>query len=112
MGTLAALSPGLVIDTSQGRGVWGTPGGNVRLSANPAEPGYPCYVSVLGELAWMPPRGELTPVYPMSAALPSGGPIPAAAPPGRSPRADPQPRSAIRGLASIHANPTRTEGIL
>ena len=33
-----------------------------RLSANPAEPGYPCYVSVLGELAWMPPRGELTQV--------------------------------------------------
>ena len=37
-----------------------------RLSANPAEPGYPCYVSVLGELAWMPPRGELTQVYPLS----------------------------------------------
>ena len=36
--------------------------GKLRLSANPAEPGYPCYVSVLGELAWMPPRGELTPV--------------------------------------------------
>ena len=33
--------------------------GKLRLSANPAEPGYPCYVSVLGELAWMPPRGEL-----------------------------------------------------
>ena len=36
--------------------------GKIRLSANPAEPGYPCYVSVLGELAWMPPRGELSPV--------------------------------------------------
>ncbi|SBS74882.1 hypothetical protein MIPYR_80031 [uncultured Microbacterium sp.] len=36
-----------------------TPGGKVRLSANPTEPGYPCYVSVLGELAEMPPRGEL-----------------------------------------------------
>ena len=38
------------------------PTGKERLSANPAEPGYPCYVSVLGELAWMPPRGELSPV--------------------------------------------------
>ena len=33
--------------------------GMKRLSAHPTEPGYPCYVSVLGELAWMPPRGEL-----------------------------------------------------
>lgn len=40
--------------------------GKVRLSANPAEPGYPCYVSVLGELAWMPSRGELLQVYPTS----------------------------------------------
>ena len=34
-----------------------------RLSAYPAEPGYPCYVSVLGELAWMPSRGELPQAY-------------------------------------------------
>ena len=26
--------------------------------AHPPEPGYPCYVSVLGELAWMAPREE------------------------------------------------------
>ena len=41
---------------------WPRASGKERLSANPAEPGYPCYVSVLGELAWMPPRGELGPV--------------------------------------------------
>ena len=28
------------------------------LLAHPPEPGYPCYVSVLGELAWMAPREE------------------------------------------------------
>ena len=44
----------------------GQPRRKERLSANPAEPGYPCYVSVLGELAWMPPRGELLGVYPTS----------------------------------------------
>src|SRR5690606_18773211 len=35
-------------------------------SAHPAEPGYPCYVSVLGELAWMLPRGGPHTVYPSS----------------------------------------------
>ena len=29
-----------------------------RPLAHPTEPGYPCYVSVLGELAWMAPREE------------------------------------------------------
>src|SRR6218665_4194860 len=29
-----------------------------RLPAHPPEPGYPCVVSALGELAWMAPRGE------------------------------------------------------
>jgi hypothetical protein len=29
-----------------------------RPLAHPPEPGYPCYVSVLGELAWMAPREE------------------------------------------------------
>src|SRR5690606_9378665 len=29
-----------------------------RPPTHPPEPGYPCYVSVLGELAWMAPRGE------------------------------------------------------
>ena len=48
--------------------------GKVRLSANPAEPGYPCYVSVLGELAWMPPRGELTQSNRSRAALESVSP--------------------------------------
>ena len=31
--------------------------------AHPPEPGYPCYVSVLGELAWMAPREEPWIVY-------------------------------------------------
>ena len=31
-----------------------------RLLAHPPEPGYPCYVSVLGELAEMAPREEPT----------------------------------------------------
>src|SRR5690606_13381090 len=35
-----------------------------RPSAHPTEPGYPCYVSVLGELAWMPSRGEPSPILP------------------------------------------------
>ena len=29
-----------------------------RPLAHPPEPGYPCYVSVLGELAWLAPREE------------------------------------------------------
>jgi hypothetical protein len=29
-----------------------------RPPAHPPEPGYPCCISVLGELAWMAPRGE------------------------------------------------------
>ena len=31
---------------------------NLKLLAHPPEPGYPCYVSVLGELAWVAPREE------------------------------------------------------
>ena len=42
--------------------------GKGRLPAHPPEPGYPCCVSALGELAWMPPRGELPPLYATSAA--------------------------------------------
>jgi hypothetical protein len=31
-----------------------------RLPTHPPEPGYPCCISALGELAWMAPRGEPT----------------------------------------------------
>ena len=34
-----------------------------RLPAHPPEPSYPCYVSVLGELARLVPREEPTRVY-------------------------------------------------
>lgn len=30
-----------------------------RPPVHPPEPGYPCYVSVLGELAWLAPHGGL-----------------------------------------------------
>ena len=39
--------------------------------AHPPEPGYPCYVSVLGELAWMAPREEPPPVYRLADAPPA-----------------------------------------
>ena len=44
-------------------GAYVFPGGGIdaadaRPLAHPPEPGYPCYVSVLGELAWVAPRGE------------------------------------------------------
>jgi len=55
------VGPGMVVPPSRCGRL-----GMKRLSAHPAEPGYPCYVSVLGELAWMPPRGELPPVYPFA----------------------------------------------
>ena len=42
-----------------------------RLPAHPPEPGYPCYVSVLGELAWMAPRGEPDSMVP-DARVPNG----------------------------------------
>jgi hypothetical protein len=42
-----------------------------RPLAHPPEPGYPCYVSVLGELAWMAPREEPREVYPVAAGVAS-----------------------------------------
>ncbi|GEK87672.1 hypothetical protein GCM10007198_26350 [Microbacterium aerolatum] len=42
----------------RGSGIPSSSGEKKGPSAHPAEPGYPCYVSVLGELAWMLPRGE------------------------------------------------------
>ena len=34
-----------------------------RPLAHPPEPGYPCFVSDLGELAWVAPREGLAPFY-------------------------------------------------
>ena len=34
-----------------------------RPLTHPPEPGYPCFVSDLGELAWMAPREGLAPFY-------------------------------------------------
>ncbi len=33
-----------------------------RLPAHPPEPSYPCYLSILGELAEVTPHGESTPI--------------------------------------------------
>jgi len=38
-------------------------GGTERPPAHPPEPGYPCFVSDLGELAWVAPREGLRTVY-------------------------------------------------
>ncbi len=35
----------------------------IKPLAHPPEPGYPCCVSALGELAWMTPREEPSPLY-------------------------------------------------
>ncbi len=43
------------------------------LLTHPPEPGYPCCVSALGELAWMAPREEPETVYPSPSGLSDRG---------------------------------------
>lgn len=56
----ARRSPLIALRQAQEPGLSGSraPVKRKRLLAHPPEPGYPCYVSVLGELAWMAPREE------------------------------------------------------
>src|SRR5690606_19658686 len=78
-----------------------------RPSAHPAEPGYPCYVSVLGELAWVPSRGEPSTSLPDTRNVLGRSP---ASPPTTQPRRSACSRSRIvqglRNCADLRANAT------
>src|SRR3954464_9894576 len=73
-----------------------------RPLAHPPEPGYPCCVSALGELAWMAPREE------PPSSVPAVRPFGTGAPPVDCP---PAPRGVTRRIRLV-AYGARLESVL